>query len=205
MAWNARLCVFASLSSRPRRAAGVVPPVVASGLVDAYPVPYSSPRLRVRTDHVGALLGVELQDDEIGQLLEPLGFVTDIAADADSAGVLEVTVPSFRPDVRREVDVTEEVARRIGYQQLPVTERRSPFVGRLSQLQSLRRKLRRVMAGLGAHEAWTVSIVEPRHQERGGVVSPLVRLLNPMVAEESALRGGLLPGLLGTLAHNLGA
>ncbi len=113
-------------------------------------------------------------------------------------------MPSFRPDVTREVDVAEEVARRIGYQELPTSQRRSPYVGRLTEVQALRRQLKRILAGLGAHEAWTLSVVDPRDQERGGVVTPLVRLLNPMVAEESALRGDLLPGLLGAARHNVG-
>jgi phenylalanyl-tRNA synthetase beta chain len=195
---------FCELVIEASRAAGVAPPVVASGQLEAHPVSYEPRRIRVRTERVGALLGIQVQDAEIGQLLEPLGFVTNLAGDGAGGGVLEVEVPSFRPDVRREVDVTEEVARRIGYQQLPVSQRRSPYVGRLSELQALRRRLRRVLTGLGAHEAWTVSIVEPRDQERGGVTGTLVRLLNPMVAEESALRGGLLPGLLTALRHNAG-
>jgi phenylalanyl-tRNA synthetase beta chain len=189
------------------RAAGVSPPVVASGMLDADPVPYVPRRLRVRTEKVGALLGTTLQGTEIGQLLSPLGFVTGAPRsedDGDTGTVIEVEVPSFRPDVRREVDVTEEVARRIGYQELPGTQRRSPYVGRLNDLQELRRRLKRIMAGLGAHEAWTTSIVEPREQERGGVVTALVPLLNPMVAEESVLRGGLLPGLLAAARHNQG-
>ncbi|MGA3352947.1 MAG: phenylalanine--tRNA ligase subunit beta [Acidimicrobiales bacterium] len=195
---------FCELVVAAAHAAGVAPPLVASGLLDANPVPYAPRRVCVRTERVGSLLGVDLQDAEIARLLEPLGFVASLSADLASGGVVEVEVPSFRPDVRREVDVTEEVARRIGYQELPVTQRRSPFVGRLTDLQVLRRRLKRVMTGLGAHEAWTMSIVEPHDQERGGVVSPLVTLLNPMVAEESALRGGLLPGLLGALRHNTG-
>ena len=195
---------FCELVIAASRSAGVPAPVVASGFVDAQPVPYLPRRIRVRTERVGALLGTKLQDAEIGRLLEPLGFVTDIPKSPLSSGVLEVQVPPFRPDVRREVDVTEEVARRIGYQELPVSERRSPYVGRLTDRQALRRRLRRILAGLGAHEAWTMSIVDPRDQARGGVVSPLVTLVNPMVAEESVLRGDLLPGLLGALRHNVG-
>lgn len=133
-----------------------------------------------------------------------MGFSTPVPTDAFESGVLQVEVPSFRPDVVREVDVVEEVARRIGYQELPVSQRRSPYVGRLTDLQVLRRRVKRVLTGLGAHEAWTMSIVEPRDQARGGVVAPLVALANPMVAEESALRGGLLPGLLGAVRHNAG-
>lgn len=178
--------------------------MVASGWLDAHPVAYVPWRIPVRTERVGALLGTELQDAEIARLLGPLGFVTSLPDEPTATGVLEVEVPSFRPDVRQEVDVAEEVARRIGYQELPVSQRRSPYVGRLTDLQSLRRRLRRILAGLGAHEAWTTSIVEPRDQVRAGVVSALVPLLNPMVAEESVLRGGLLPGLLGAARHNVG-
>jgi phenylalanyl-tRNA synthetase beta chain len=178
--------------------------VIASGLLDAQPVGYVARRIPVRTARVAGLLGTQLQDAEVARLLHPLGFATRLPETADEAGLLEVEVPSFRPDVRREVDVTEEVARRIGYQELPTSQRRSSYVGRLTDLQTLRRRLKRILTGLGAHEAWTMSVVEARDQLRGGVTSPLVSLLNPMVAEESVLRGGLMPGLLGAVRHNVG-
>jgi len=195
---------FCELVMSAAEAAGVAVPAVASGALDAEPVPYQARRLVVRTERIGSLLGTKLQDAQVGSLLEPLGFVTKLPAGPSPEGVLEVEVPSFRPDVRREVDVAEEVARRIGYQELPTTERRSPYVGRFTELQVLRRRLRRILAGLGAHEAWTMSVVDARDQERGGAVSALVTLLNPMVTEESALRGGLLPGLLAAARHNVG-
>jgi len=195
---------FCELAIAAAVAAGVDPPVVASGSLDAYPVAYLPRRITVRTGRIGALLGTELQDAEIARLLEPLGFATVLPNGPEAAGVLDVEVPPFRPDVGREVDVAEEVARRIGYQELPVSQRRSPYVGRLSDLQTTRRRLKRILAGLGAHEAWTTSVVDARDQERGGVVAPLVSLLNPMVAEESVLRGGLLPGLLGAARRNAG-
>jgi phenylalanyl-tRNA synthetase beta chain len=195
---------FCELVVAAARAAGVTPPVVASGLLDAQAVAYVPRRIRVRTERVGALLGIEIRDSEVGRLLGPLGFVTRPPEGPDVGGLLEVEVPSFRPDVCREVDVVEEVARRIGYQELPTSQRRSPYVGKLTDLQSLRRRLRRILAGLGAQEAWTMSIVEGRDQVRGGVTTSLLPLLNPMVAEESVLRGGLLPGLLGAVRRNIG-
>jgi len=195
---------FCELVVAAARFAGVAPPVIASGLLDAQPVGYVARRIPVRTARVAGLLGTQLQDAEVARLLHPLGFATRLPETADEAGLLEVEVPSFRPDVRREVDVTEEVARRIGYQELPTSQRRSSYVGRLTDLQTLRRRLKRILTGLGAHEAWTMSVVEARDQLRGGVTSPLVSLLNPMVAEESVLRGGLMPGLLGAVRHNVG-
>jgi len=193
---------FCELVIAAARAAHQPVPVIASGFVDAHPVAYAPRRISVRTQRVGALLGTTLQDGEIARLLQPLGFVTSLGGEA-IAGVVDLEVPSFRPDVQREADVIEEVARRIGYEELPVSQRRSPYVGRLTDVQTLRRRLKRILAGLGAHEAWTTSVVEPRDQQRGGVTSSLVPLLNPMVAEESVLRGGLLPGLLGAVRHNV--
>jgi len=75
-------------------------------------------------------------------------------------------------------------------------------VGRLDATQQLRRRVRRVLAGLGADEAWTASIVDPAEQRLAGVDAELVCLANPMVAEESVMRGGLLPGLLSAARHN---
>ena len=195
---------FCELVVAAAHAAGLEPPVVASGALDAHPLDYEPRRIGVRTSRIAALLGTELQDGEVARLLEPIGFTAASADGPAAAGVVELVVPPFRPDVTREVDVAEEVARRIGYQELPVTERRSPNVGRLNDLQAMRRRLKRILAGLGAHEAWTTSIVDARDQERGGVDKPLVPLLNPMVAEESVLRGDLLPGLLAAARRNAG-
>jgi phenylalanyl-tRNA synthetase beta chain len=181
-------------------AAGVPAPTFAPGLLDANPAPYVPHRVPVRPARVNALLGTELSGDAISGLLEPIGYSPAGAAE----GSLEFAVPSFRPDVQKEVDVIEDVARRVGYRHIVRTERRSPFVGHLDVMQRLRRQLKRILAGLGAHEAWTSSIVDPAEHARAGWRAPLVELANPMVAEESALRGSLLPGLLAAVRHNSG-
>ncbi len=74
---------FCELVVDAARAAGVAAPVVASGLLDANPVPYVPRRVRVRTSRITALLGTEtpLQDSEIASLLRPLGFVVRVGSD----------------------------------------------------------------------------------------------------------------------------
>ncbi len=196
--------------------AGVEPPAIARGLLDDRPLKTEPLRLSVRPPRVNALLGTKLETEEMLRLLEPIGFrqveeesERDAKSEAasrpeqlETARVLEI--PSWRPDVTAEVDVIEEVARMYGYRKITPTDRRSPFVGRLNAVQLLRRRLRRLMCGLGAHEVWTGSLVDPVEHEKIGGDDDLVRIANPMAAEESALRPGLLDGLLAAVRHNSG-
>jgi phenylalanyl-tRNA synthetase beta chain len=102
--------------------------------------------------------------------------------------------------------VIEEVGRHHGYAKLP---RRRPFppqVGRLSRYQRERRWLREVLAGTGADEACTASLLAEGDHERAGMgdqVWPAIRLSNPLTPEESVLRRSLLPGMLKALEFNV--
>jgi len=199
---SARVC---ELVVEAAREAGADPPVIARGLLDAHPVRRQRTRVVVRPGRVNALLGTELSAEAMTALLEPIGYSVQRTESTEThQPLLEVHVPSFRPDVRVEVDVAEDVARTFGYRHIAGTDRRSPYVGRLDEVQQLRRRLRRLLCGLGAHEAWTSSIVDPADQARAGWSGDLVRLTNPMVAEESALRAGLLGGLLSAVRYNSG-
>jgi phenylalanyl-tRNA synthetase beta chain len=146
---------------------------------------------------VNAVLGSDLDDDQVVGYLEPIGF----GCERESKGVVAVTVPTFRPDTEREIDVIEEVARHHGYANLPRRRPFAPQVGRLTPYQRDRRRAREVMAGLGAHEAWTPSLLAPDVQPRVGIEGG-VRVTNPLTPDESVLRQSLLPGMLGALAFN---
>jgi phenylalanyl-tRNA synthetase beta chain len=183
-------------------AGGAPVPVVAPGALDARPEPASRTRLKVRTSRVNHLLGTALGAGEVAAYLEPIGFSASASADDDGSGVLEVVVPSFRPDVTREVDVIEEVARHHGYARIEGRARRAATVGALTLLQRRRRELRRALVALGAHEAWTSSLVAPADHARAGLPGTEIPLANPMAPEESVLRRSLLPGLLTAVAHN---
>jgi len=182
------------------RAVGAPDPVVARGVIDLPGT--STPRTSIclRPGRLNALLGTALDEAAIVAYLAPIGFV----ARKDGEGLV-VEVPSFRPDVEREVDVIEEVARHHGYENVAPTLRRSPGVGKLSAYQSGRRRIARLVAGVGAHEAWTSSIVNPELARRVGEAPASVALVNPVAREESALRNHLLPGLLGSLRQNAAA
>jgi len=156
--------------------------------------------VRVRTARVNAVLGTRLADDEVRGCLEPIGF----ASVPEGAGGHQVTIPSWRPDSEREIDVIEEVARHHGYSRIARTVPRAPQVGTLTPYQRERRAIRAVMAGTGATEAWTASLLGPGDHERAGLDGPFVEVENPLAREESLLRRSILPGLLRALAHNAG-
>lgn len=172
---------------------------VCSGRLDGRGDLPPATRVRVRPARMSHLLGRPFDADELRGLLDPIGLQCTVPDD----GALEVTIPSFRPDVITETDVAEEVARHYGYQRLGRTVPRSPEPGRLTPVQRLRRDLRRVLVGAGLSEAMPNPFLAPDAVRRAGIdgAEP-VRLLNPLATEESVLRPSLLPGLLTAAAYN---
>ena len=161
----------------------------------------SAPVISLRTERVNALLGTELGDADIERLLTPLGFTVEGSA----PGVAKVTVPSWRLECSREIDLVEEVARMWGYRRIERTM--PPFRKRsgapLSDIAAQRRRVRQVLSGAGLDEAWTTTFLAPDDLGRSGVGGEPVEVQNPLDASESILRPSLLPGLLKALRFNV--
>jgi phenylalanyl-tRNA synthetase beta chain len=158
------------------------------------------PVVSLRTARVNAILGIALSDDEVAALLTPIGFEVV----ASTAGVHEVTVPTWRLECSREIDLIEEVARMWGYRKI---ERSRPTgvraaTGGLTHRQRERRHIRGVLAGAGFSEAWTTTFLAPGDLERAGLDPTAVEVENPLDRSESILRTGLLPGLLKAVRFN---
>jgi len=159
------------------------------------------PRVVVRTARVNAILGTSLAPAEVAGYLEPIGFSCDPHTDA--AGDFTVTIPSWRPDSEREIDVVEEVARLHGYDRIARTLPLTAAVGGgLTPYQRDRRRVRQVLVGAGLSEAWATSFIAPGDLERAGLPADAVEVENPLAVEESVLRTSLLPGLLRALVTN---
>jgi phenylalanyl-tRNA synthetase beta chain len=191
---------------------------VAPDALDEHPVPVERVRIQVRTDRVNAVLGTELDAEDVWDSLAPLGIELDApsspfghggdaappVSDEPGGGVLVATVPTFRPDLEREIDLVEEVARRIGFDRIGRTRPDTRGqVGRLTPRQRDRRAAADALVGLGLSEAITLSLVAPADLERAGAPTDrVVRASNPLRAEESVLRTAILPGLLRAVAYN---
>jgi phenylalanyl-tRNA synthetase beta chain len=168
--------------------------------LDIRAAPPSAVTVKLRPERVNRLLGTSLSPEECVALLEPLGFATTAA----DPGRLDVTIPSWRPDCEREVDVIEEIARLYGYDKIARTLPARPGGwGGLSEYQRGRRRVRQILLGAGASEAWTLSFCSRADLERAGLPdSGALEVENPLDQAQSLLRPSLLPGLLGALQFN---
>jgi phenylalanyl-tRNA synthetase beta chain len=169
-----------------------------AGLVDQRGELPSREPVGVRVSQVNRLLGTDLSRERMIDLLAPIGFETVSSNDDD----FEVTIPTWRYDSSVEIDVVEEIARMYGYTQLGRTVPPSAHIGGLTWRQHERRRLRRLMVGLGLSEAMPMPFLAPGQLERCGLPGNGIEIANPLVAEESILRTSLLPGLVGALATN---
>ncbi|MFN2595310.1 MAG: phenylalanine--tRNA ligase subunit beta [Actinomycetota bacterium] len=175
---------------------------VTGAAVDRYPREIPRRRITLAPRTSDRLLGMATPPDRQASYLRSVGF--GVAA-AD--GSLDVEVPSFRPDVNREVDLVEEVARLGGFDRLPATL--PPGVdGGLDRTQAIDRVLRRFLAAQGVSECWTPAFTSPADFDLLGLAADhpgrvAVTVANPMSEEESILRTTLLPGLLRVVARNV--
>ena len=204
---------------------------IVDGRIDENPIPYRPRTVTLRPARVAQVLGMEVPTEDIVRLLTAIGFgVSDASAstldafadslmreegvaaaveEASDAG-LTVTVPPFRPDVEREIDVIEEVARLWGYDRLPTPASTPVPLVPAGDAPSARHldAVRRQLAALGARELATNSLVPRETAERfadadwTALDGPPVETLNPISQEMAALRPSLLTGLLAVLGYN---
>ncbi len=181
-----------------RRTAGGA---VARGVVDAHPAPVAPRQVPIRVARASSLLGISLDAPRVRESLESLGLPVSEKED----GVFSVEVPTFRPDIEREIDLIEEVGRRVGYENIPATLPASGSpAARPARTRSLELQARRIMVAGGFSEAINYSFVSREALERmGWRDEQMVALRNPLSGEMDVLRTTLLAGLLANVAHNL--
>ncbi|ELK8309436.1 phenylalanine--tRNA ligase subunit beta [Vibrio vulnificus] len=174
---------------------GEVAPVVAVESEAELPKPNKVALRRTKLDN---LLGHHIADSDVVEILERLGMTVETTAEGWVA-----VAPTWRFDIAIEQDLVEEVGRIYGYDNIP---NQNPAAAlKMHDHQEANIPLKRVrdlLVDRGYHEAITYSFVEPEQQK---LVVPGVDALilpNPISAEMSAMRLGLIQGLLNTVVHN---
>ena len=176
---------------------------IASGTIVAEGGYTPTPPVTVRVARVNALLNIDLNATDIAQYLNPIGYTVNAGAAVEANDTeVTVTIPSWRPDSTREIDVIEEIARHHGYAKSGKRVPRPAQFGGLTATQIARRRLRRALLGAGYSEAMPNPFLSPGDLRRAGFADEGISLVNPLVVEESILRTSLLPGMLKAIAYN---
>ncbi|WP_303901095.1 phenylalanine--tRNA ligase subunit beta [Thiohalomonas denitrificans] len=153
----------------------------------------------IRHQRITRVLGSEIPAGQVQDVLERL----DMGVTSIDAGWM-VTPPSFRFDIRIEEDLIEEVARVVGYNNLPGCAPTAPLVMRTEpEAEVPLTRLRRLLVDRGYQEAITYSFVEPRVQEVLDPEADAIPLANPISADLSVMRTTLWSGLIPALIRNL--
>ena len=171
---------------------------LAAGVVDAYPKPADPKQLSLHFAKSKDLLGIGISHAEQISYLTKLGLT--IAR--QEPGECTFSLPSWRVDLKREVDLIEEVGRLFGVDKIPATPPRGALgANAFDTVYDQIAEARRILTGLGLQEAQGQTLIakaECRMPE-----TDLVALANPLSSDMDVLRPSLLPGLIHSLRHNV--
>ena len=175
---------------------------ICLGRVDIYPETGKSINIPLRVGRVNQLLGASFNSEQVRDLLSRLGM--EVLSQPEN---MEVKIPSFRPDLLREVDLIEEIARIDGFDKVDTVY---PVAGvrpvRISPRQNIAKKVREVFCCAGFAETVHYSFIERAYAEEFKTAfasEQVIALKNPLSSDYDTMRTSLLPGLLKTAGLNL--
>lgn len=178
---------------------------VQRGLSISEPCPFKGASIEFRPARADSLLGVHLTNEFDERVLTGMGCTVD---KGQNSPVWRVSQPSWRPDLTREADLIEEVGRVHGLDTiapvLPPIVRNLDRAGEPESRYGFWSRLKHWGAGLGLNEAVNYSFVG--HKDMDHLTLPRegrISIMNPLSAEQDALRTALAPGLLYDLRNNL--
>lgn len=147
-----------------------------------------------------ALMGIEMKEKEMTEILERLGFELK-----ESKGIYEVTVPYWRDhDIEGSVDFVEEIARVYGYDKFPSEIPGGALpVNQEDTLIVWERKVKDFLAGSGFSEMYSYSLVSEKQLEDYCIsVKSALKLKNPLSSDQAFMRTSLVPSMLTAIQEN---
>ncbi|SHJ85559.1 phenylalanyl-tRNA synthetase beta subunit [Geosporobacter subterraneus DSM 17957] len=175
---------------------------IVKGTIDIYPEPVEKKVIEIRPQRINNLLGISLAPDEIKDILTRLELEVTI-----ESNIMKATVPTYRADLLKEIDIVEEVARIYGYDEIPNTVPKGNTQGAKTNGQIIEDYSKDVLNGLGLNEITTYSFVSPKSFDmiriaEDSFMRNVVKLINPLGEENSIMRTTLMANMLEVLARN---
>lgn len=175
---------------------------IVQGTIDIYPEIVEKKAIEIRPHRINTLLGISLSPEEIRDILRRLELEVSI-----ESNIMKVTVPTYRADLLKEIDIVEEVARIYGYDEIPNTAPKGNTQGAKTNGQIIEDYSKDILNGLGLNEITTYSFVSPRSFDmiriaEDSFMRNAVKLINPLGEENSIMRTTLIGNMLEVLARN---
>lgn len=174
---------------------------ILEGEVDVYPKKIRSRQISLRYDRVNSILGTELSGALIGRLLEKIGITTKSQTTKKSIKAT-FEVPTFRPDLEREIDLVEEIGRVYGYDNIETKKVALIELAEQPSEVSNETILRNLLMGRGFREIISNSLLK-KSTEKLFSHDRLVEVPNPISEDLCIMRPSLLPGMLESIQHNV--
>lgn len=171
---------------------------VVSGIIDCDKSQKINRTLPFEPQWVNDFIGINVSADEQKRILESIGFTVE-------NGI--ITVPSFRNDIEHQADISEEIARFYGYQNIPNRKLGGVANAKHTPEQNMEKLVSNTLLGCGLSEIATFSFISPKHYDkirlpkddpkRSGVV-----ISNPLGEDTSVMRTTVIPSMLDVLSRN---
>jgi len=172
---------------------------VLDGMIDCYPKPINPKKILLRPERCNTLLGFTIDDNRMRKIFQGLEF--DVTADSNP---IEVSVPTFRPDIDEETDLIEEIARIEGYDNIPDSVLNSgPLYTPLHFRDLFFDEIRRILTASGFDEMLGHGLAESKQAE---LVSPgleQLKIINPVSSDLDIMRNSLTLSALPVVSHNI--
>ncbi len=169
---------------------------ILKGVLDVYPEKIEPKEIRLRFERVEKILGYSIGKAVISDIMVKLGMRILVETNEE----LHVSVPAFRPDIEREIDLIEEIARIHGYDNIPTVTKISITLGEKKDESDFTTKVKETAVELGFYEM----INNPLQSEKtASLTGNPIKILNPQSSDMAFLRTSLLTGALQTVSANI--
>lgn len=176
---------------------------VASNFIDLYPQKIEPASVKIRYKYIKRLLGQVIPQETIQQILNKL----EIVIESEDEESLTVSVPSYRTDVKREVDVVEEIARIYGYDRMEIKDvlGSSYLAKQHDRSYQIKHETSSLLVANGYNEIYTNSLSTSSYADllEKSEENQRITIVNPLSESLDSLRQYLLFGGLEVVVHNL--
>jgi phenylalanyl-tRNA synthetase beta chain len=128
---------------------------IACGMVDAYPAVHQQKKASMRLSRMKALLGIDIDANKVMGIFDSLGF-----SPVNNGQTIDCTIPSWRNDIYREVDLIEEVIRSYGYNKIHTEKKLNIEIAKIDPVQKFKVQMRSYLGAAGFYETISVTFTD---------------------------------------------